>query len=286
MTSLPTAPASGAHRGSDVGRAARPADVHRVTQLGVVRSELTKLRSLRSTVWSLLAAAVLIIGLSVLVPLVTVSHWPPRNPAEAAGFDPTARSLAGMFLAQLAIGVLGVLLVTGEYATGSIRSTFAAVPSRLPVLWAKVVVFAAATLVVTVPAVLVAFVVGQSILAGKDIQASFGDPGVLRAVIGGALYLTVVGVLGIGLGTLLRSTAAGISALFGLLFVVPIVVRLLPSSVSVPVGKYLPSNAGQAVTAVVPESASLSPWIGFALFCGYAAVAVAVAAVTLVRRDA
>jgi ABC-2 type transport system permease protein len=259
--------------------------IHRVTQLGVLRSELTKLRSLRSTVWSLLAAALLIVGLSVLVPLVTVSHWPPRDPREAAGFDPTARSLAGMFLAQLAIGVLGVLLVTGEYATGSIRSTFAAVPTRLPVLWAKVAVFATATLVVTVPAVLVAFFVGQSILSGKNIQASIGDPGVLRAVLGGALYLTVVGVLGIGLGSLLRSTAAGISALFGVLFVLPIIVRLLPSSVSDPVGKYLPSSAGQAITAVVPSPTDLSPWVGFALFCGYAAVAVAVAAGVLARRD-
>ena len=259
--------------------------VHRVTQLGVLRSELTKLRSLRSTVWSLLAVALLIVGLSVLVPLVTVSHWPPRDPREAVGFDPTARSLAGMFLAQLAIGVLGVLLVTGEYATGSIRSTFAAVPTRLPVLWAKVVVFAAATLIVTVPAVLVAFFVGQSILSGKNIQASIGDPGVLRAVIGGALYLTVVGVLGIGLGSLLRSTAAGISALFGVLFVLPIIVRLLPTSVSDPVGKYLPSSAGQAITAVVPSATDLSPWVGFVLFCGYAAVTVAVAAAVLARRD-
>lgn len=191
-----------------------------------------------------------------------------------------------MFLAQLAIGVLGVLLVTGEYAIGSILSTFAAVPARLPVLWAKTAVFAAATLLVTVPAVLVAFFVGQSILSGKGIQASIGDPGVLRAVLGAALYLTVVGVLGIGLGSLLRSTAAGISALFGLLFVVPIIVRLLPASVSGPVGKYLPSSAGQAVTAVVRESTSLSPWTGFALFCGYAAIAVVAAALALWRRDA
>ncbi|GAB2915793.1 ABC transporter permease subunit [Rhodococcus aerolatus] len=282
MTTSPTAPVT-EHRGV-TGHGTGPG--YRVTQLGVLRAELTKLRSLRSTVWSLLAAALLVIGLSVLVPLVAVSHWPPRNPAEAAGFDPTARSLAGMFLAQLAIGVLGVLLVTGEYATGSIRSTFAAVPARLPVLWAKRAVFAAATLVVMVPAVLVAFFVGQTILSGKGIQASIGDPGVLRAVIGATLYLTVVGVLGIGLGTLLRSTAAGISALFGLLFVLPIIVRLLPSSVSDPVGKYLPSSAGQAITAVVPESTSLSPWVGFVLFCGYAALAVGAAAVMLLRRDA
>src|SRR6476620_3128024 len=138
----------------------------KVTQARVVLSEWTKLRSLRSTIFSLLAAVVFIVGLSILVPSVTVAHWPPHNPREAAGFDPTSRSLAGIFLAQLAIGVLGVLLITGEYATGMIRATLAAVPSRLPVLWAKAVVFAAVTLALTVPSVLGAFLIGQSILSG------------------------------------------------------------------------------------------------------------------------
>lgn len=276
-----TAPANSPARSSG-----RYAADQRVTQLGVVRSELTKLRSLRSTVLSLLAAAVFVVGLSALVPLVVVSHWPPSNPREAAGFDPTAVSLSGVFLAQLALGVLGVLVITGEYATGSIRSTFAAVPNRLPVLWAKTVVFAGVTLLVTVPAVLIAFFLGQFILSGKGIQASFGDAGVARAVGGAALYLTVVGVLGIGLGALLRSTAAGISALFGLLFVLPIIVRFLPTSVSSAVDKYLPSSAGQAITTVRVDPAALSPWTGFTLFCLYAAVTIGAAAVMLRRRDA
>jgi ABC-2 type transport system permease protein len=257
-----------------------------VTQARVILSEWTKLRSLRSTVFSLLAAAVFIIGLSVLVPSVTVAHWPPHDPREAAGFDPTSRSLAGVFLAQLAIGVLGVLLITGEYATGMIRATLSAVPARLPVLWAKASVFATVTLVLTVPAVFCAFLVGQSILTAKHLQTSLGDPGVLRAVFGAALYLTVVGLLGLALGALLRNTAGGISALFGVLFVIPIIVRFLPSSWSDPINKYLPSTAGEAITHVHADPTALAPWTGFGLFCGYVVAVLILAAVTLRRRDA
>jgi ABC-2 type transport system permease protein len=258
----------------------------RVTQTRVIQSEWTKLRSLRSTVLSLLAALAFIVGFALLVPAVTVAHWPPRDPGELASFDPTTRSLAGIFLAQLAIGVLGVLLVTGEYATGSIRATFAAVPQRLPVLWAKAIVFLVTTLVITVPAALVAFFIGQSIFTSKHIETTFGHPGVARAVIGSALYLCVVGLLGLGLGALLRNTAAGISTLFGILFVLPIIVHFLPSSWSTPIDKYLPSSAGQAVTAVTPDPGSLSPWVGLAVFCGYTALALALAAVRLKRSDA
>jgi ABC-2 type transport system permease protein len=264
-----------------------PASSHKkVTQARVLLSEWTKIRSLRSTVFSLLAAIVFIVGLAVLVPMVTVSHWPPRDPREALGFDPTTRTLSGIFLAQLAIGVLGVLLITGEYATGMIRATFAAVPARLPVLWAKAAVFAAVTLVLMVPTVLGAFLIGQSILTSKHLQTNLSNPGVLRAVIGAALFLTVVGLLGIGLGALLRNTAGGISTLFGLLFVLPIIVRFLPSSWSDPINKYLPSNAGEAITHVHPDPTLLAPWTGFGLFCGYAVVVFIAAAISLRRRDA
>jgi len=168
----------------------------KVNQARVLLSEWTKIRSLRSTSFSLLAAVVFIIGFSVLVPWVIVAHWPPRDPREALGFDPTTRALSGIFLAQLAIGVLGVLLITGEYATGMIRATFAAVPARLPVLWAKAAVFAAVTLVLMVPTVLGAFLIGQSILTSKHLQTSLSSSGVLRAVIGAALFLTVSGCWG------------------------------------------------------------------------------------------
>jgi ABC-2 type transport system permease protein len=257
----------------------------KVTQARVLLSEWTKIRSLRSTIFSLLAAIVFIVGLAILVPMVTVSHWPPRDPREALGFDPTTRTLSGIFLAQLAIGVLGVLLITGEYATGMIRATFAAVPARLPVLWAKAAVFAAVTLVLMVPTVLGAFLIGQSILTSKHLQTNLSSPGVLRAVIGAALFLTVVGLLGIGLGALLRNTAGGISTLFGLLFVLPIIVRFLPSSWSDPINKYLPSNAGEAITHVHPDPTLLAPWTGFGFFFGYAAVILIAAAISLRMRD-
>ena len=258
----------------------------KVTQSRVLLSEWTKTRSLRSTIFSMLAAVVFIVGLSNLVPSVIVAHWPPDRPGEAAAFDPTTRSLSGIFLAQLAVGVLGVLLISGEYATGMIRATFAAVPTRLPVLWAKATVFATVTLVLMVPSVLAAFLIGQSILASKHLQTDLSAPGVLRAVIGAALYLTVVGLLGIGLGALLRNTAAGISTLFGLLFVLPIIVRFLPSSWADPINKYLPSSAGEAITHVPPDPAMLAPWTGFGLFCAYAFAVLLVAAVSLRRRDA
>ena len=258
----------------------------KVTQARVLLSEWTKIRSLRSTVFSMLAAVVFVVGLSILVPSVIVSHWPPKNLAEAAGFDPTARSLSGIFLAQLAIGVLGVLLITGEYATGMIRATFAAVPARLPVLWAKAAVFAAVTLVLMVPSVIGAFLIGQSILTSKHLQTKLSDPGVLRAVLGAALFRTVVGLLGIGLGALLRKTAAGISTLFGLLFVLPIIVRFLPSTWADPINKYLPSSAGEAITHVHVDPTLLAPWTGFGFFCAYAVVVLIAAAISLRRRDA
>jgi len=272
--------------GTPASPTAPPRAPKKVTQARVLLSEWTKIRSLRSTVFSLLAAVVFIIGLSVLVPSVTVAHWPPRDLREAGAFDPTTRSLSGIFLAQLAIGVLGVLLITGEYATGMIRATFAAVPARLPVLWAKALVFAAVTLLLMVPTVLGAFLIGQSILKSKNLQASLSDPGVLRAVIGAALFLTVVGLLGIGLGALLRNTAAGISTLFGLLFVLPIIARFLPSSWADPINKYLPSTVGEAITRVHPDPTALAPWTGFGLFCAYALAVLAAAAITLRRRDA
>ena len=274
MTSLATAPVPDTATGPQ-----------RVTQLRVIRSEWTKLRSLRSTVFSLLAAVVFILGLSLLVPSVTVAHWPPRDQFEAALFDPTTRSLAGVFLAQLAVGVLGVLLLSGEYATGMIRATFAAVPTRLPVLWAKALVFTTVSLALLVPSVLAAFLIGQSIFSSKHIQTDLSQPGVLRAVIGAALYVTVAGLLGLGLGALLRNTAGGISALFGALFVLPIIVRFLPSSWADPINTYLPSTAGQAITHVRSDPSALGPWTGFGVFCGYAAVVLVLAAVRLRRQD-
>jgi ABC-type transport system involved in multi-copper enzyme maturation permease subunit len=264
----------------------RIAPEYRVTQRRVLRSEWTKLRSLPSTAWSLLAAVVLIVGFGALYCMVRVTR-PPHGAANLAAFDPTAVSLSGVQLAQLAIGVLGVLLMSGEYATGSIRTSFAAVPARLPVLWGKAIAFALTTLVLGVPAVVGAFLVGQSILAAEHLDTTLTAPGAARAVLGSALYLAAVGLLGLGLGALLRSTAGAISALFGLLFGLQLVVGFLPSSWSDHVYKYLPAPAGTAITTVHPDpTALLAPWAGLGVFCLYVAVVLGLAARRLHRRDA
>ena len=258
-----------------------PATGQRVTQAKVVRSEWTKLRSQPSAAWSLLTAVALIVGFGVLYSLVRVTR-PPHSPAEVASFDPTAVSLAGAQLAQVAVGVL---LITGEYATGMIRTSMVAVPRRLPVLWGKAVVFVLTAPVLFVPATFVTFLVSQSILSREQLGTSLQEPGVARAVLGSALYLTAVGLLGLGLGALLRNTAGAVASLFGLLFGLQIVVGFLPATVSDTVARYLPTPAGAAVTNVRPDPASLGPWAGFGLFCLYTAITLGLAAWLLRRRD-
>lgn len=265
----------------------RPDDGARaVTHWRVVVSEWVKLRSLRSTQWTLGAAVVSLVTFGLLIAYVrTTQGVPDSGPGLGTG-DPTATALAGVTFGQLAIGVLGVLVVTGEYSTGMIRATLTAVPGRLPVLWAKSAVFATVTFVVSLVSVLVAFFGAQAILARSDLQTTFGADGVARAVVGAALYLTAVGLLGMALGWLLRSTAGAIAALVAMLMVVPIVFGLLPASWNETVGPYLPGNAGQAVMTVAADGTHLTPWTGFAVFCGYTAVTLAVGALRLVRRDA
>lgn len=208
------------------------------------------------------------------------------SPLDKATFNPTAFSLNGLFLAQLAVGVLGVLVITNEYNAGMIRATFAAVPQRRTVLGAKAAVFAAVTLVVGVVSCFAAFLVGQAIRSAKGVEAHLGDPGVLRSVIGAGLYLSVLGLLALGLGTLIRHSAGAIAALFGLNFVLPGLVSALPASWSDAIAKYLPSYAGQAIYRGTHGASALSPWTGLAVFALYAAVAPGAAAVMLSRRDA
>lgn len=258
----------------------------RVTFPRVVHSEWVKFRSLRSSWLTLAVTMVLVVGLGALFTAARASHWPPRDPGEAFTFDPTRISLAGVFLAQLAVGVLGVLVVTGEYASGTIRATFTAVPRRLPVYLAKPLVFTVLSLIALVPTVFVAFLVGQSLLSSKHIQTTLSAPDVTRAVIGAALYLAVVGLFGVALGWLLRHTAAAISTLFGVLLILPLLARVLPSPWSDDVSKWLPSGAGQAVFAVRPDAVSLGPWTGLGVFCLYVLACLVAGVVAVTRRDA
>ena len=257
----------------------------RVTFPRVVLSEWTKLRSLRSTRWSLLVAFVLTIGIAALACTVVAHHWPQMSPQDRASFHPLEVNLAGVQIAQLAIGVLGVLVITGEYSTGMIRATMAAVPRRLPVLWAKALVFGAVTLALFVPSVLAAFFAGQAILSRRHVNVGIGDPGVARVVLGAALYLTVIGLFGLGLGAIVRNTAGGIATFAGILFVLPPLMNVLPTSWNDAASPYLPLNAGEALLALPRGDNQLAPWTGFGLLCLYALAALAVAAVLLEKRD-
>jgi hypothetical protein len=225
------------------------------------------------------------IGFGIIASAVTVSRWGTLSVADKATFDPLATSLLGVRFGVLAIGVLGVLLIAGEYTTGMIRSTMTAVPKRLPVIWGKTGVYALVALVIAIPAALIAFFAGQAILSGQHVQIAFSHAGVPGAVLGAAGYLTLVGLFAMGLGAIMRNTAAGIATFAGIMFVIPPLVSILPSSVANSIDPYLPSNAGEAMMRIGHHAHTLSPSAGLAVFAGYVAVAITAAAVLLDRRD-
>lgn len=261
----------------------------RVTQARVALSEWTKLRSLRSSRWSLLVAVVLTVGLPLLIATILSSRWGQISPSERADhyrhrFD---IAVAGVNVSQLAIAVLGVLLMTGEYSTGMIRASLTAVPKRLPILWAKTLVYGTLVFVIALPSVLAAFFGSQAILGRHDLlQISFTHPGVSRALLGAAGYLVLVGLFALAVGTIVRSTAGGIATFAAVFFVIPPLLDILPSSWNNAVSPYLPESAGRAMFSLTREAHSLGPGWGFALFAGYCLFALAIAALLLRRRDA
>lgn len=270
-TATSSAPATTAARG-------------RVTPVRAVRAEWIKLFSLRSSWITLAVAVVAVIGLGALFSAVTNTHWSELRPQERLNFNPVGVSLRGVMLAQLVIGVLGALVITGEYATGMIRSSLMAVPRRVPVLVAKAVVFAGVTFVLMLVSAFIAFFVGQAALGSHGTTLGAGHA--LRPIVGVALYLTVVALFALGLGFVLRNTAGTIATLFGLLLVVPGLARLLPDTWQPHVLPYLPSNAGASVFQVHPDPGMLGTWAGFGVFCAWAAAALVLGAVLLRRRDA
>jgi len=274
-------------------------------------AEWTKLWSVRSTAWTLVGTGVAVVGLCALG-TGTVS------PSEIID-DPTRRSLIGVFLGQLIFGVLGVLVMSAEYGTGTIRATLSAVPRRPVVLTAKVVVFGVVAVVVSEILTFSAFAMGQAILSAKhaagtkaaaaqraqqlglkiphNIQAlltngsaSLGQPGVLRAVIGAGLYLAVLGLLALGLPTIIRHTAGAISAFVGVVLVLPLIVEALPTGLSNALARYLPANIGLVMFstngALDRVASAFSPWMGFALLVFYTVVTLVIGCWILVRRDA
>jgi ABC-type transport system involved in multi-copper enzyme maturation permease subunit len=250
-----------------------------------LRSEFTKIRSTRSTYWTLLALVVVTVGIGALASAGAASH---TQGLDRATFDATQQSLAGLYVGQLVIAVLGALTITSEYSTGMIRTSLAVQPRRGVVFTAKALVFAAVSLVTGLVACFASFFIGQAILSSHHLNATLGQPGVLRAVIGGALFLTACGMLAYGLGAILRHTAGAITAAIGLLFVLSILVNFLPQSWQNNVDKWMPAIAGAQIwtTKNQPGSHLFTAWPGFAVLAAYAAVAIVAGLVLFRTRDA
>jgi ABC-type transport system involved in multi-copper enzyme maturation permease subunit len=248
------------------------------------RSEWIKFRSVRSGPAVLLATAVVLPVGAWLVCHGYRDGWATVSPADKASFDPVYTSLIGILLAQLFVGALGVMTVTGEYASGLILGTFLATPQRAQVIAMKATIFSAVIWVWCTLLSFAAFFVGQSVLSSPAKHVAIGDPGVLTAVFGGGLYLTLVGLLGLFIGVLLRRTPAALAALFGLVLVLPLVCGMLPGKIGAQLDEFLPGNAGGEIWRLLHGAAyTLGAWQGFCVLAAYVAAA-GVAALSLVRR--
>jgi ABC-2 type transport system permease protein len=258
---------------------------------GALRAEWTKLRSVRSTAWCLLATVVAGIGIGILATATEASHWRNADVIDKALFDPTSISLTGLVFGQLAIGVLGVLTMSAEYGSGSIRATFAAIPRRPLVLAAKAAVFGVVALVLAEAVSFTAFFVGQAILSGSTPTATLSGHNVLRAVIGGGVYLTLLGLIALGIAAMIRHTAGAITTFVSILLILPLIVAAFPASIGHPIGRYLPATIGNAMTSTSYRGAHVDflpafPfWHGFAILCAYAVGALVIGGVLMVRRD-
>jgi ABC-2 type transport system permease protein len=252
-------------------------------------AEWTKIRSVRSTVWSLALLIVVTIGFTALLTALTVAQWKNTSPDQKAQTiaDPVSTILgSGLFLGQLAICVLGVLVISTEYSTGVIRASLLAVPRRLPMLYAKIVVFAVVVFVVGEVTTFISFFLGSAILHSKA-PVALSDPGVLRAVIGGGLYLTVLGLFAMAIGGIVRHTAGSITGVIGFVLVLAPLAQLIPGSIGKHIHAYLPTEAGQLIGQSHEQSGQLlTPWQGFGVFLLWTVVLLAVAGYLLRHRDA
>ncbi len=257
---------------------------------GLLAAEWTKIRSVRSTVWSLLAFVVVAIGFSTLVATVISNDWnaPGNHPNHATLIaNPTALIFgAGFGIGQLAICVLGVIVISSEYSTGAIRASLLAVPRRLPMLFAKALVFTVIDLVASAITVFAVFFISTSILR-SHVSITLGQPGVLRACIGAVLYLAVLGLFALAIGGLIRHMIGGIATVIGLVLIVPPLIALIPGTIANHVHGYLPTTAGSLIAQTSQQPADvLSPWQGFGVFCLWTAILLAACAFLLVWRDA
>ena len=249
------------------------------------RMEWLKLRSVRSTGWVLLVFTAGMTGLAILV--LSHQHWAAMSAADRASFDPTEQSYAGLAIGQLALGVLGALMITTEFSSGMIRATLAAVPRRPLLLAAKAAVLAAVTLAAGEVLAFAAFGAGQAVLRSPAPHAALGQPGVLRAVLMAGAYPALIALTALGLGAVIRHTAGAISAVVGILFVLPLILLPLGTSIQNSAGQFMPMLiAENSLTAVKPVAHSLSPGAGFGVLCAYAVAALGAGTWALARRDA
>ncbi|MBY8888679.1 ABC transporter permease [Streptomyces sp. PTM05] len=250
----------------------------------VLRSEWTKIRSVRSTVWTLSLAAVLTIGLGVLISFLANNGFSKMSPHDQLIFDPTYTSFAGMTLGQLLMIVFGVLVVSTEYSTGMIRTSLAAVPQRWTFLACKLAVATALAFVVGMVTSFVTFFAGQAMLGSHRVH--IGDPGVLRAVVGGGLYLTLISVFAMGCAAMLRSPLLSLSILMPFFFLVSNILSAVHATQKV--AYYLPDQAGRKVMMVVTlgDTRPYGPWAGLLIMVGWVVAALAGGFFLLRRRDA
>jgi ABC-2 type transport system permease protein len=270
--------------------AARPAVPARRAGFGnLVLAELTKIRSVRSTVWSFALLVILTIGFTVLITALTVAGWDKTDAATRAQVtgDPVTSILGvGLGFGQLTICVLGVLVLSSEYSTGMIRASLLAVPKRWPMLAAKIVAFAVVVLVIAEIVCFASYFIGSGILHSK-VPVSLSDPGVLRAVAGAGLYLAVLGLFAMAVAGLIRHTAGAITAVIGFTLVLAPLAALIPDPAGKYISAYLPTNAGTLIVQTHQQSGDvLTPWQGFGVFGLWVAVLLVLAGLLLQRRDA
>jgi ABC-type transport system involved in multi-copper enzyme maturation permease subunit len=271
-------------------RDAAPARARRAGLAGTVRSELVKIRSVRSTYWALFLLVVASVAWSVAFCAGEAAHWAQTAPADRAGFDPAQASVLGLAsLGQLIIVVLGALTITSEYSTGMMRTSLTVMPRRGVLYAAKGAVFVAVSLAVAIPASFICFFTGQRLLASTHVAAALSQPNVLRAVLAAGLYVALCGLFAFGLGAIVRSTPGGITAAYGFLFLLPQLAKALPSTWYADLVRWLPGgDVINALTSTSPQISEhlFSAWGEFAVFGGYTAVVLAAGAVLFRRRDA
>jgi ABC-2 type transport system permease protein len=260
---------------------------HSPTLVDTTRSEFFKFRTVRASFIGVATFIGLTVGLAVLITLVIKSNWSHRTAVERLAFDPVATSLVGVFFAQFAVGVMGARFITSEYASGAIRSTLAAVPRRVHLVAAKAIVLLVTFFIISEAVVFAAFAIGQAIYKSGNLpSASLGDSTDLRAVIMAGVYLTLLALVGFGLGLLLRTTSVTISIYVTLLLIVPIIVNFLPSNWQDHITKFLPSNLGEAMTSPSASLHSYSWGVATIVLTIYTAAIVVAGTVVLTRRDA